>query len=191
MMAVVALGVAAVTALAGCSPAGNNNSGEASDTITLSAPWEVTYGENWNPFSVVSLGGNGGGGGPGLTWVYEMLVRVRLGDGSIAPWLAQSWDFSEDGKTVTFHLQPDATFADGSPVTADDVVYSLNVPLEYPELDPIAVQYTSVEKVDDKTVNVTWPDPAYSRLVDLFYPTMIVPVATYGDEDPRTFIDKN
>jgi peptide/nickel transport system substrate-binding protein len=75
-------------------------------------------------------------------------------------------------------------------VTADDVVFSLGVPLEYPELNPIAVQYTSVEKVDDKTVNVTWPEPAYARLVDLFYPTMIVPVALYGGEDPRTFIDK-
>jgi peptide/nickel transport system substrate-binding protein len=40
--------------------------------------------------------------------------------------LAQSWQIAEDGMSVTFKLKPDATFWDGSKVTADDVKWSLD-----------------------------------------------------------------
>ncbi len=40
------------------------------------------------------------------------------------PALAQSWDVSPDQLTWTFHLRKGVTFHDGSPFTADDVVYS-------------------------------------------------------------------
>ena len=36
-----------------------------------------------------------------------------------------SWDVSPDATSVTFHLRKDAKFQDGAPVTADDVVYSV------------------------------------------------------------------
>ncbi|SLM61310.1 Dipeptide-binding ABC transporter, periplasmic substrate-binding component (TC 3.A.1.5.2) [Dickeya aquatica] len=39
--------------------------------------------------------------------------------------LAASWDVSADSKTFTFHLNPQATFADGAPVTAEDAAFSL------------------------------------------------------------------
>lgn len=44
----------------------------------------------------------------------------------LEPDLAQKYEVSADGKAVTFHLHPNAEFHDGSPVTADDVVFSLN-----------------------------------------------------------------
>src|SRR5579859_1946120 len=36
----------------------------------------------------------------------------------IQPWLAQSWEVSEDAKTFTFHLRNDVTFQDGTPFNA-------------------------------------------------------------------------
>ena len=44
----------------------------------------------------------------------------------MAPELAESWDISADGKSYVFHLRKDATFHDGSPVTADDVKWSFD-----------------------------------------------------------------
>ncbi len=43
---------------------------------------------------------------------------------NLQPALALSWDVAEDGRRVVFHLRPDLTFSDGSPLTAEDVVGS-------------------------------------------------------------------
>src|SRR5262245_41295721 len=40
--------------------------------------------------------------------------------------LATSWELSKDGKVYTFHLNPEAKWQDGTPVTAEDVVYSMD-----------------------------------------------------------------
>jgi oligopeptide transport system substrate-binding protein len=50
---------------------------------------------------------------------------VKLGkDLEPVPALAESWDVSEDGKTVTFHLRSDGKWTNGDPVTAQDFEYS-------------------------------------------------------------------
>ena len=50
---------------------------------------------------------------------------VKLGDDlKPVPNLAESWDISEDGKMITFHLRQDGKWTNGDPVTADDFVYS-------------------------------------------------------------------
>ena len=43
---------------------------------------------------------------------------------TLRPALAASWDVSDDGKQVVFHLRPGLVFSDGTPLTADDVVGS-------------------------------------------------------------------
>jgi oligopeptide transport system substrate-binding protein len=43
---------------------------------------------------------------------------------NVRPALAQSWDLLDDGRRIVFHLRPDLTFSDGSPITGDDVVRS-------------------------------------------------------------------
>jgi oligopeptide transport system substrate-binding protein len=40
------------------------------------------------------------------------------------PGVAQSWDFSEDRRLITFHIRPDARWSNGDPVTAEDYVWS-------------------------------------------------------------------
>ncbi len=57
--------------------------------------------------------------------VYETLVVVQP-DGRIAPMLAASWQASTDELTYTFRLRTGIRFHNGSPFTADDVVYSFD-----------------------------------------------------------------
>ncbi|MEI4487389.1 ABC transporter substrate-binding protein [Frigidibacter sp. MR17.14] len=45
---------------------------------------------------------------------------------TLVPQAAESWTVSDDGTVITFKLRPDATFHDGSPVTAEDVKWSLD-----------------------------------------------------------------
>lgn len=56
---------------------------------------------------------------------YETLL-VRNEDGEAKPGQAESWEVSEDGLTVTFHLRDDLKWSDGSSLTADDFIYSWN-----------------------------------------------------------------
>ncbi len=56
--------------------------------------------------------------------LYEALTTLD-GSGAIQPLLAESWSASEDGLTWVFTLKDGATFQDGSPVEAKDVVWSV------------------------------------------------------------------
>ncbi|WP_080847223.1 peptide-binding protein [Cytobacillus gottheilii] len=69
--------------------------------------------------------------------------------------LAESVEAAEDGLTYTVTITQDATFHDGEPLTADDVVFTYNIPLSE-EYDGPRKSYfeavESVEKVDDYTI---------------------------------------
>ena len=56
---------------------------------------------------------------------YETLL-VRNEEGEADPGQAESWEVSEDGLTVTFHLRDGLKWSDGSSLTASDFVYSWN-----------------------------------------------------------------
>lgn len=56
--------------------------------------------------------------------LYDTLYRHHGNPPELVPWLATDHAVSEDAMTWTFNLDPAATFKDGSPVTADAVVYS-------------------------------------------------------------------
>ncbi|SPJ24518.1 ABC transporter substrate-binding protein [Palleronia abyssalis] len=89
-----------------------------------------------------------------LELLYEPLVR--LGPNlEIQPAVAESWEFSEDATTLTFNLDPDATFHDGSPVTAADVKASFERILDEATGASARANYTSItaiETPDDQTV---------------------------------------
>ena len=56
--------------------------------------------------------------------VYDTLVLSKQGGAGVVPHLAESWE--TDGKTYTFKLRTDVKFQSGNPLTADDVVFSLD-----------------------------------------------------------------
>jgi len=59
-----------------------------------------------------------------LSAVYETLLTIGLDNHSLTPVLAQSWESNSNQTQFTFHLNPKAAFADGSPVEAKDVKWS-------------------------------------------------------------------
>jgi peptide/nickel transport system substrate-binding protein len=58
---------------------------------------------------------------------WELLVNFDPQTLEPAPGIAESWDISEDRKTITFHLVEGAKWSDGEPITSADVKYSLEV----------------------------------------------------------------
>lgn len=90
--------------------------------------------------------------------LYDSLTTVNAA-GEVIPQLAESWDISDDSLTYTFHLKEGASFQDGSPVTAQDVVYSIKRLLAINEgpayLFSDLISEDSVTATDDRTVEIT------------------------------------
>jgi len=87
--------------------------------------------------------------------------------------LAESWAVSPDGLKITFTLRPDAKFHDGSPVTAEDVKWSLdrcvtaNVLCKGQLLTGSLTSADQFRIVDPKTIEVTLPKPDKLALANL------------------------
>lgn len=113
--------------------------------------------------------GNDYAGSTSLANLYDTLVFPNAA-GGVDPWLAESWDVSEDGLTYTFHLRKGVKFHDGSELKASDVVYSYNrlktIGEGYAYLATAGVK--DVKADDDYTVTFTLEQPTA-----LFLPSLV------------------
>lgn len=96
---------------------------------------------------------------------YETLVTFPDENASeILPLLATDWTISDDGLSYTFNLREGVTFANGDPLTADDVVFSVNR-LKNVQGSPsfLTAGIAGVTADDDNTVTfaLTEPNPAF------------------------------
>ncbi|QPM91681.1 ABC transporter substrate-binding protein [Pseudooceanicola algae] len=101
----------------------------------------------------------------------------------VSPGLATSWDVV-DPTTWVLHLREGVTFHDGSPFTADDVIYSLeradevpNSPAPYTDM---VSAVATMEKVDDLTVRITTASPAPTLMEDIGRVFIISKAASEG-----------
>ena len=98
--------------------------------------------------------------------VFEGLTRFGP-DGSVNPGLAESWIISNDGLTYTFKLRTGVKFHDGSDMTAEDVVFSLNRTQGEESTNAQKALYAGiagVEALDKATVKLTLSKPNGSML---------------------------
>ncbi|MDB5516726.1 MAG: transporter substrate-binding protein [Tardiphaga sp.] len=120
-------------------------------------------------------------------WVFDL--------DSIRGELAESWDVSPDGLKLTFHLRKDAKFQDGTPVTADDVKWSLDRAVTAKVLGKAQLLTGSMtdasqfKVIDPATFEVMLPKPDKLALPNLatVYPIIInskVAKAHATEDDP-------
>jgi len=88
-------------------------------------------------------------------------------DGSLIPVLAESYTVSDDGTIYTFTLRQNAQFSDGTPVTADDIVYTVHKAQDSALKSPVYASWanTNVEALDARTVRFTLPK-AYAPFLE-------------------------
>jgi peptide/nickel transport system substrate-binding protein len=85
----------------------------------------------------------------------------RNASGAVVPILASSYNVSPDGLTYTFTIRMNAKFSDGTPVTAEDVVYTVQKAQDPLLKSPVRSSWTNIraEVIDAQTVRFTLPKP--------------------------------
>lgn len=133
--------------------------------------------------------------------LFEPLVRVDV-RGRVVPGAARAWQVSDDGATFTFTLR-EASFHDGSPVTAEDVKRTFDRIADGTASPPSFLGYLlepiagadaaaggggldGVEVVDDETLRIRLTEPQPRFLLTLADPSL-VPTPARADEDPEGF----
>ncbi len=112
----------AATPVATGSPSAAKTSGSATGTAGKTLSIEVWSAfDSFNPITAQS-----GYDDSAISLMYDSL-DWQSPDGKFHPLLASSWDISPDSKTYTFHINPQAEWTDGQPVTASDVAYTLQL----------------------------------------------------------------
>lgn len=119
-------------------------------------------------------------GGSAWKVLVEALYSPLVGydkQGEFVPRLAESWE-QPDARTVVFHLRPDVVFQDGTPVTAEDVKFSLERILEPSTGATLRSNLAgaTVTVLDPATVRIEKPEPDATLLSVLALPeAAIVP----------------
>lgn len=98
------------------------------------------------------------------------------------PYLAESWEVSDDGLAVTLNLVKDATFHDGEPITSEDVAFSVETVKANHPFKTMFAPVETVETPDAHTaiLRLTQPHPALMlAMSSQLLP--IIPKHVYGD----------
>lgn len=117
--------------------------------------------------------------------IYNSLVAVD-GAWEVIPELAKSWDVSQDGLTVTFHLVDNATWHDGKPLTSTDCKYTFDqiISTKSAPAATTLLAIKSVEAPDDHTVVFKLKQPSASLLGFVgWYGIFILPAHIYQGTD--------
>ncbi|MFM8296082.1 MAG: ABC transporter substrate-binding protein, partial [Microcystaceae cyanobacterium] len=102
----------------------------------------------------------------GLT--YQGLIEENPITGKKEPALAESWEMSEDNKTITFKLRPNLKWSDGQPLTPEDVVFSYNqlylnpkIPNNYRDSLRVGIKgdFPKIRALDDQHIEFQISEP--------------------------------
>ena len=128
--------------------------------------------------------------------IFEGLITMNF-DGEYEANAAESWEYSEDGKSITFKLKQDRVFSDGTPLTAQDVVFTYQILADpsYTGRYGSAVKdflgydeyyagetdvFQGVEAIDDYTVKFNFKEALRVNFANCGY--SIIPKHYYGKD---------
>lgn len=121
--------------------------------------------------------------------LYESLVKVE-DDGSISPWLAESYEVSEDGKTYVFKLREDVYFTDGAKFNAEAAKLNFDAILDNYERHSWIESVNLMKEVENygkESVEVTGEYELTIHLSKSYYPFLL----ELGLIRPLRFISPN
>jgi peptide/nickel transport system substrate-binding protein len=187
LLAIAIASIAVGGLLAGCSSGASNDSSSGSSRVVTAETGQAgQFIDNFNPFSPNAER-------PTLGMIYEPLMFFNIAKaGDPQPWLAKSFAWSNDGKTITFTMRDNAKWTDGKPVTAADVAYTFNLLKSKPALNPAALPIASASAPNDTTAVVNFTQSSYAAVDYIAGTTYILPQHIWSKiSNPTTTLNKN
>jgi peptide/nickel transport system substrate-binding protein len=183
VVGVIALGAAACSSSAKSTGAKGGASGK---TLVVENNPQPSFTQTFNPFAATSTGKSQNA----LALFYEPLMQFNnLKAGTTYPWLAKSYTWSPDGKSITFQLRDGVKWSDGQPFTADDVAYTFQLMQQNKALNYIGVPITG-ESTSGNSVTISFASAQYTQIYGIAGQTWIVPKHIWSKQsDPTTFTD--
>lgn len=201
-----------VTVLAGCAGSSGKPAASDSSSATTSAAASSESAVDFSETGTLNLDWFAGIGTdsvfecPWADWqslypnmVFSSLVKLDTDGKTILPDLAKNWEISPDGKTYSFTLDENARWHDGTPFTAEDVLFSFNTVLQVPEsmYKPFLTAIAGAQDViDGKAKTITglttkgnevtfaFNSPDNSVIINIFAAMRILPKHLLKDTDP-------
>ncbi|NNC12038.1 ABC transporter substrate-binding protein [Planctomonas sp. JC2975] len=165
----VAVAAAATLALSGCSSSGTK-SASGTSSVTLFSGQVGNFTENFNP-----LNNTGAYLQPTNGVLYEPLFYYNKARAEKpVSLLGTSYSWNSDGTELTVKVRQGVKFSDGSPESADDVVYSLNLVSNNPALNTSGTKWVAKKTADD-TVVLTFPSTSFTLEPQILGNEPIVP----------------
>lgn len=184
---IAVLGLAALAAAA-CSSSATSPSSKAATgrTLVVENNPQPNFTDTFNPFAATSTGKSQNA----LALFYEPLMQFNnLKAGTTYPWLAKSFTWSPDGKSITFVLRDGVKWSDGQPFTADDVAYTFQLMAQNKALNYIGVPITGAT-TSGNSVTISFASPEYTNIYGIAGQTWIVPKHIWSKQsDPATWTD--
>jgi peptide/nickel transport system substrate-binding protein len=105
--------------------------------------------------------------------LYDTLIQPTLDGKGLEPGLAESYALSSDGQTVTLGIRPGTKFADGSPITLDDITWSLTRASDQKSGGDFAFLLASIKSIETKgdstmLLHLAYPDPTILEALATF-----------------------
>lgn len=181
----IVLATGLVIGVAGCSDKPSANKSE--DLILNVGGQSDNLTQAFNPYlpnNALSLGSGG--------MIYEKLVQINyVKVGHDIPWLAKTWKWTNDNKTLTLQLQQGVKFSDGKPFSSADVVFSYDLMKKFPALNSTGVDFETVKAVDENTVELDFKTPSQVNAPAILS-QVIVPKHIWSKvKDPTKYADKD
>ena len=128
--------------------------------------------------------------GPGyvrMSLIFDTLTW-KNSEGAVIPALAERWRYLEDENAYVFTLNRNARWHDGKPLTADDVVFTVDYVMRYPMAWIDAKLLTRAVALDSDTVKLVLSRKHAPFLIDVVGTMPILPCHIWADvTDPRRF----
>ncbi|MGD1049477.1 MAG: ABC transporter substrate-binding protein [Solirubrobacteraceae bacterium] len=155
--------------------------------LTMESSQETTLTDNFNPFVSTSAANTVGA----TSLIYETLLQFDAAKPLTPPYdfLAKSYTWGAGGKSITFVIRNGVLWDNGTPLTANDVAFTYNMLVKYPDTNTNGVPITGAT-ASGNSVTITFSSSQYTNL-QYIGSVYIVPQSIWGSlsGDPATFTD--